>query len=244
MTIAFFGYLKPTTNFPAFAIPVFKDQAQDDYFAQVINDEGKVEDLLPLASSDVADIKPWDQENSGEQNEIGSDGMFGFLMSSDQGLFSKRHLVEEYIEENLETIQSFPATSLMALRFIGCSRAEERAAVGRLAGIIRNDTVSQKFSEIELLMIPDDELVRKIDDLILNLADSSNFEKTHNIVSSIWSKREHLTLAQCKTALRACLQNNQVYQIAADDDVRILIGFLISNGKIKLTESAKHKLQI
>lgn len=242
MYAQFFGSTRLTRKLPAFGVPVYKCLESNTFFAQQIDDGDKIVDFLPMHASDIAFFV---QAPIGTRTElsIGSSGLFAFYLTDTESVVGDRATVEEYIDANMNVISNSAVTNLMALRFIGCSRSRELEAIDRLSALIKNEEVRNRFSRIEYAVLPGGERYNQIDNLIDELSSSSTFAQTHAIVARLWAARNEILPDQFKTAMRACLSNNQVSWIAGDDDVRQFTDFLISTGRLRLTERALEKLK-
>jgi hypothetical protein len=239
----FVGFVRAAKEFPAFCIPIFKHGTDKNLYSQNVGNEGLIESFCAVSEEEYEHLLT-DQNPTFEKSlEVGSVACYSFFLSQSEGIFDDRIAVENYVESNMEVISASAVMNLLALRFIGCSRVQELTAIDELAQVFENPDVRERFRAIEYSMLRTTEAQEQIELLIDALSSSRNFSSTHEIISSLQRLRADFEQRHFKMAMRACLNNSQVYWVSGDDDVRKFTRFLIDVGNLKLTEDAMSKLE-
>ncbi|WP_138472192.1 hypothetical protein [Poseidonocella sp. HB161398] len=243
MEFDLFGYAAAAMGHPHFRIPVFSHTDDGSLYVQNIGEGGVIEEFRPIAHEEVKKLRIENMDGHEGSLEVGSHGHYAFFLHPSEGIFSDRPAVEDYIEANMDFISRSATANLQALRFIGCSISEEQAAIDRISLIFKNAEVRDRFVAIEKALIRAGEEDEKIDKLIDRLHASPNFASTHDIISALNRYKTEFQPRHFKMAMRAFLNNTQVYWISGDDDVQGFARFLIDTGNLRLSEQSESKLK-
>ncbi|MFW2542297.1 hypothetical protein ACN2XU_06620 [Primorskyibacter sp. 2E107] len=237
------GVLIPTDSFPQFCIPLFEtDQARGLVIPTSSN--GRVTESFQLLP------RGYEKRILGDATRrmkvmAGDPEVFSFFNGTREGITGDRREVEKFIELHIDYIQKSPSAHLSALRFIGSSKEAEYSAIVRLSNIIENAKIREHFLSIELktsrLGDDDDD---KLDRYIEELSESPNFSSTHRIISQLMARKSSFRHRHFKTALRASLENNQVYWIAEDSDVAEFIEYIVREGRLMIAPEERQKLNL
>lgn len=235
------GALSVTDNLTAFSTPIFFSGDDELPHAQSVDENGIIKNMFPIPAGYLNTMTklPCEKELT---ISVGGEEIFGFFIEPDCQFFGSGQDLEDFLLRNIEVIKQSPVAYLSAVRFLGLGVEDEIRAICEVGNLINNGYVREAFISFEQFCVGKSEQTKNIESLIEQLSQSGNFATTHTIIEKLMNLQESFEIRHFKQALRACLSNNQVHWIAGDADVKKFVNFIINNGRLKLTESARSTL--
>lgn len=223
------GALITQKNVPQFCTPMFSSQESTGYYAQSVNHFGQIKGMVSVGEEYINSMRLLSAK-SYVRVDIRSPIIYGFYIAENRFLIERKHKMIGFINENLPTIQKYPFTYLSVVRFLGMSLDAEVLAIQRASNSIENKRVRKFFAEFETYIARES---WRVDHLIDQLKQSSSYFATHEIIARLMFVQNSFQSHHFGMALNACLQNDQVYGISRDPDVKEFMQFLIKSGEIE-----------
>lgn len=235
------GAIKPKNNNPGFCIPVFDCPDDKRRWVQRISDSEKISEMLILPSMYLEKMELVPSKKKLNVS-LGDDGLYSFFREKSEFFIECRHDLEERLENYVNSNVLSPIPRLSVVRFLRYSPVYEGEALDAVAALIENLNIRETFLAIEKQALHITEDGKVIDNLIKSLSESGSFSETHAIIERIMSMKDRFSSWHFRQAIRAACDNNQVYWISSDEDVRDFIKFIIGNADIKITDLIRSRL--